>query len=386
MGGPTFNAGLLTRYLGPEYETLLVAGMKDESEAESDFILEDLGIKATKINNMHRSLHPIKDLKALLALIKIIREFKPDIIHTHASKAGFLGRLAGWICRVDVMVHTFHGHVFHSYFSKFKTNIFLFLERFLAKRSNAIIAISPIQKKELVGEFRICSEEKMQIVPLGFDLEKFAFGIEEKRGAFRKAYGIPDDAVVISIIGRLVPIKNHDLFFESIVKLKENTQKRIIAFVVGDGESKSELIAKSKSLGLDTVEYYNEERLADVIFTSWIKTIDIVNAGSDVIALSSHNEGTPVSLIEAQAAGKPIVSTEVGGIADVVEDGKGGFLVPAGDVTAFSDALLKLVEDQKLQEQMKNNAQASVLERFSYQRLVKDIDLLYRAQFDNIRG
>ena len=173
LGGPTYNASYLSKYLPEEYETMLVSGMKDDSEASSEFIVQSMGLEPVYIKNMHRSLHPIKDYKAYKEIRKIIREFKPDIVHTHAAKPGAVGRLAAHHEKVPVILHTFHGHVFHSYFGKVKTGIFLRIERFMAKRSTRIIAISPKQKEELSKEFRICPEEKIETIPLGFDLDRF---------------------------------------------------------------------------------------------------------------------------------------------------------------------------------------------------------------------
>ena len=186
LGGPTYNAAYLSKYMAPEFETLLVAGMKDESEASSEFITEKLGLKPIYIKDMHRSLNPIRDRKAYKELVKIIRDFKPDIVHTHAAKSGALGRLAAINEGVPIIVHTFHGHVFHSYFNPLKTKIFLNIERYLSKKSSKTIAISNKQFEELCNDFEIDKPEKFEIVPLGFDLKRFYSDKEEKRLNFRE--------------------------------------------------------------------------------------------------------------------------------------------------------------------------------------------------------
>ena len=209
LGGPTFNAAYLTKYLEGDFETLLVGGVKYDEEESSEFILEKLGITPVVIPEMKRSISFKEDRIAYQKIIKIIEEFKPDIVHTHASKAGALGRLAASKCKVPVVIHTFHGHVFHSYFGSLKTLFYKTIERWLAKKSTKIVAISDIQKKELWEDHGICKKDKITVVPLGFDLDKFQKNTEEKRKSFRLKYKISDDEVSIGIVGRLVLIKNH---------------------------------------------------------------------------------------------------------------------------------------------------------------------------------
>ncbi|MEO6169125.1 MAG: glycosyltransferase, partial [Chitinophagales bacterium] len=185
LGGPTFNAAYLSKFLAPEFETMLVAGMIDETEESSAFITKEMELKPVYIPQMFREINPLKDRNAYLQLKKLIREFKPDIVHTHAAKAGTLGRLAARACNVPVIVHTFHGHVFHSYFPAWKTNMFIRIERYLATKSTRIIAISNKQKEELANEYNICAPGKIEVIPLGFNLEKFSTGLPAKRKKFR---------------------------------------------------------------------------------------------------------------------------------------------------------------------------------------------------------
>lgn len=376
LGGPTFNAAYLTKYLEPEFETVLLSGMKDETEASSEFILDNLGIRPIYIPEMKREIDPFNDITAFKALKKVIKEFKPDIVHTHAAKAGTVGRLAAHSCKVPVVLHTFHGHVFHSYFSPLKTKLFIQIERHLAKKSNAIIAISEKQKQELSETYKICSADKIKIVPLGFDLTRFKESKEEKRKNFRAKYNIDEDEIVISIIGRLVPIKNHFLFLEGIKHLISNTPKKIRAFIVGDGESRMLIEEKVSGLGLTMCDALKSNHKANITFTSWIKEIDVVNAGSDIIALTSNNEGTPVSLIEAQASCKPIISTRVGGIENITTP-ETAILVSAGDIVAFSENLVKLVNDDLYRNLIGSKGWELVGEKYHYTRLVSDMQNLY---------
>jgi glycosyltransferase involved in cell wall biosynthesis len=383
LGGPTYNAAYLTKYLEPDFETLLVGGVKYEEEGSSEFILENLGIKPVIIPEMKRSLSFKDDKKAYLKIKKIIQEFQPDIVHTHASKAGALGRLAAVKCKVPVIVHTFHGHVFHSYFGKSKTLFYKTIERYLAKKSTKIIAISDIQKEELWNQHRICQKDKLVVIPLGFDLDRFQENTDKKRKSFRDKYKIEDDEIAIGIIGRLVPIKNHPLFINAINEVKMKTSKKIRAFIIGDGEEKDRLIELLKCIGLDYVEWQQKQVSATITFTSWIKDVDWANAGLDIITLSSLNEGTPVSLIEAQASNNPIVTTNVGGVENIVLKNKTAFITESGNLEQFSEAILRLVINDKLRSEMGLKGWGFVKKEFHYSRLIFDVKELYYSLINN---
>ena len=383
LGGPTFNAAYLTKYLSDDFETLLVGGDKDDSEESSTFILDQLNLTPVIIPEMRRNIGFKEDKIAYQKLKKIIKEFKPDIVHTHASKAGTLGRLAAYKCKVPIIIHTFHGHVFHSYFGKTKTLIFKNIERYLARKSSAIIAISDIQKQELSSEHKICKASKIKVIPLGFDLSRFQENQEEKRISFRKKYLLDDDEIAIGIIGRLVPIKNHRLFIDSINEIKKKTSKKIRAFIIGDGEEKNNLLNYCAELKIDFVEFSKEHEKATITFTSWIKDIDWANAGLDIIALSSLNEGTPVSLIEAQAANKPIVTTNVGGVENILLPNITGLIVKSNNLIEFSEALFKLVENDELRLNMGKKGWLHVKDKFHFTRLVNDMEKLYVSLLNN---
>ncbi len=378
LGGPTFNAALLTKYMAPEFETMLVGGREESSEESSQHILNDLGIKAHYVDEMQRDIGLSNDRQAYKSIKKLINEFQPDIIHTHASKAGAIGRSAGIAYGKAKIVHTFHGHVFHSYFGKFKTKVYQNIERALALKTDRIIAISPRQKLELTKRYRICSEDKVEIIPLGFDLNRFQENVEEKRKSFREKYDIDDDEIAIGIIGRLVPIKNHKMFLDSIKQVLGKTNKKIRAFLIGDGEEREELKAYSTKLGLVYVNGDFEKGMkATVHFTSWIKNVDWANSGLDIIALSSLNEGTPVSLIEAQASCKPIVSTKVGGVSNIVLPNETALLSPSNCSGPFAENLLQLVENEDRRIEMGKKGWELVHEKYHYNRLVSDMKNLY---------
>ena len=381
LGGPTYNVALLSKYMPPVYETLLIGGLKDESEASSDHIVDSLGLKPIIIPTMRRSINPLNDIKAFIELVKIIKKYKPDIVHTHAAKSGTLGRLAAWYCRVPIIVHTFHGNVFHSYFGRIKTTIFKFIERWLAAKSTAIIAISIKQKEELVQLHHIADASKITIIPLGFDLTKFQLDMPQKRQRFRSQYNIDDETIAIGIIGRLVPVKNHPFFLKVIHSLQKQTSKKIRAFIVGDGESKPALVEMAGSLGL--LDQKAEINGPKVTFTSWIKDIDVVLAGLEIVCMTSFNEGTPVSLIEAQAAGKSIVSTKVGGIEDITLVNQTSFLADVGDEELFVSHLVTLCENPTYRDMGHQLGWNFVKDKFHYTRLINDMDKLYQNLLQN---
>ena len=378
IGGPTYNAAYLTKYLPDEYETLLIGGDKEDGEDSSQHILDSLGIDPIIIPEMRRAIRFGNDYSAYKKIKQIIEEFKPDIVHTHASKAGTLGRMAAFSCKVPAVVHTFHGHVFHSYFSKTRTAFFKRIEKRLAEKSTAIVAISEIQKKELGEIHKIAPLDKIEVIPLGFDLNRFQTGLKEKRIKFRSKYQIEEDEIAIGIIGRLVPIKNHSFFLNALKIVLGKTQNKIRVFIVGDGESRDEIISIAEKLKINYSRSNIVFEKTTLTFTSWIKNVDEVNAGMDIIALSSLNEGTPVSLIEAQAANNPIVSTNVGGIENVVLQNKTGLLSEINDLDSYADNLLELIENNGKREAMKKEGWNHVKDQFSYARLVNDIDQLYK--------
>ncbi len=378
LGGPTYNVTYLTKFLSPEFETLLAGGMKDESEASSEHIPQQYGLKPLIIEQMKRSINPADDIIAYQKIKKIIRDYKPHIVHTHASKAGFLGRMAAISCKVPIIVHTYHGHVFHSYFNTIQSSVYKNIERYLGAKSTALIALSNIQKQELSQIYKIAPAEKFHVIPLGFDLERFWTDKDTKREIFRTKYGLDDDTVAVGITGRLVPIKNHTFFLNCFKKVLERTEKNAKAFIIGDGELMKELIKQCIKMGLSFSTPENPNPTAKIIFTSWIKNIDTAMAGLDIVALSSLNEGTPVSLIEAQAAGKAIVSTLTGGIENVVISGETALLSPVNDGTLFTENLYNVVNDAELRQKLSKQGQIFVSENFNYRALANSMGTLYK--------
>jgi glycosyltransferase involved in cell wall biosynthesis len=375
IGGITYNVSYLSKYLAPEYETLLVGGPEEKGEDSSLYIPESLGLKPLVLNQFQREVNVSSDFRAYKEIKNLIKEFKPDIVHTHASKAGAIGRLAAIHCKVPVIVHTFHGHVFHSYFGKLKTAFYITIERYLAKHSTAVIAISNKQKHELSEIFNIAPKEKIHVVPLGFNLEKFTTNKEKNREEFRFKYRLEPEQIAIGIIGRLAPIKNHSLFIEAIAFLKQNGIKNFKSFIIGDGDTKDSIIESCKKNGVTWSD--NPAEAVDVIFTSWITNVEWALHGLDVVTLTSLNEGTPVSIIEAQAAGKYVVATNVGGIEDILHP-ECGLLSNVNDKNTFFDNLLTTCIQQKFRSEVAKKGEKWALSNFGFGRLVEDMRQLYQ--------
>jgi len=371
LGGPTYNATFLTRFLSADFETLLIGGLPEEGESDSFHIPREYAVEPMLIKELKRIPNFNSDRQAYKKIKAIIEEFKPDIVHTHASKAGALGRRAAFACNVPIVVHTYHGHVFHSYFSNWKTKLIKLIERKLAKKTTAIITISETQKKEICQIHKIAETNKTHVIPLGFDLVKFNTNREEKRINTRQNLDLKEDEVAIAIIGRVTKIKNHHFFLDVIEKiLSERPNLKIRVFIVGDGDLKQEVTTRAQEIN---------QKFGNIIkMTSWIFDIASFNPGMDIICLTSENEGTPVSLIEAQASGVPIVTTDVGGIRDIVSDGNTGYIIPKNDIETFSEKLLELITNTEKRTEFSKNGWDFVKDKFHYTRLVNDIEKLYK--------
>jgi len=370
LGGPTYNATFLSAFLSDRFETKLIGGKHEEYEGGSLFIPHKYGVEPEIIESLQREIDFKKDKQAYQEIRKIIQDFKPDIVHTHASKSGAIGRLAASKENVPVIIHTFHGHVFHSYFGKLKTLFYKKVERHLAKKSSVVITISDIQKDELENIHKIIPNNKAKVINLGFDLTKFQTNQQKKRLDFIKAYNIKENEICIGIIGRLTDIKNHQMFFDVIEDVINQTSKQIRAFIIGGGELEEDLKKRATQIERN----YGESVFT---FTSWIKDVDIPLARLDVVCLTSHNEGTPVSLIEAQAANVVVMSTNVGGVKDVVNVNNTGFVLDDFSVKKYAQKLLELIENEEKRKKMSQNGWDYVKNKFHYTRLCSEVEKLY---------
>jgi glycosyltransferase involved in cell wall biosynthesis len=377
IGGPSHNAVLLTKYLEPDYDTVLVVGGKGEDERDAFHMATCLGIQPYVIPEMQRAIDPRMDRIAYKKIKEIIKVYKPDIVHTHAAKSGAIGRLAAQACKVPIVVHTFHGHVFHSYFTPLRSKIFVKTEKYLASKSSGIIAISDLQERELSSIYKIAPTEKITIIPLGFNLEKFQIDQDQKRKEFRTEYQLQPNEIAIGIIGRLVRVKNHQMFLRVIEKVLAVIPSGVRFFIIGDGDIRTGLANQLDKYNVPHTFYPEQPIVVPVTFTSWLLEMDQVYAGLDIVALTSFNEGTPVSIIEAQAAEKPVVSTDVGGVKDILQENIGGFVTAVDDDDNFTKYLLQLIGDASLRKEMGKAGKENVSSRYSFQRLVSDTKKFY---------
>jgi glycosyltransferase involved in cell wall biosynthesis len=364
IGGPAIHVTLLTaRMNAPEYDSTLVCGMVEDNEGDMQYFAASRGVTPVIIPNLGRGLHPLRDLRTIWQLYKLMRRVKPDVVHTHTAKAGFVGRIAAKLAGVPVIVHTFHGHVFRGYFNPLMTQVFINLERLTARLSDTVITLTEGLRRELSDEFGITRRGRITVLPLGLDLEAFA-RVPRKSGAFRQAFGFAPDAPLIGLVGRIVPVKNHHLFLQAALKVKAAIPDACFA-IVGDGELRAEIEAEAARLGLTDCAH----------FTGWVRDVAPVYSDLDALVISSHNEGTPVSVIEALAAGCPVVTTAVGGLPDLLDRGALGALVPSEDADALAAAIIQTITTPP----DTRRAQALMLDRYGIDRLVKDLDGLYRG-------
>jgi len=361
IGGPAINAALLSARLDPDrFETLLVAG----SESASEGSMLDLGrlghgLALRRVPALGREISPIDDLHALMSVARIAREFRPDIVHTHLAKAGTIGRAAARLTGAPAVVHTYHGTVFRGYFGRATSRAFIEIERALSHITSRIVAITASQRRELI-ELGIGDEQKVVEIPLGLELAPFLDPSNQIDA--RRRMGLPLDRPIVAIVARLVPVKNVGLFLRAMAKMSPPA----LAVVVGDGELRSALEAESAALGLG-------ERCR---FVGWQRDVAAVYAAADVVALTSRNEGSPVSIIEAMAAARPVVCTAVGGVPDVVRPGT-GVLVAPGDEDAFAAALAGLLSDPARRADLGRAARQAVYPAYDASRLVADMTRLY---------
>jgi glycosyltransferase involved in cell wall biosynthesis len=363
VGGPAIHVSLLTVGLQDEvYQSTLVTGVVGPDEGDMTYLARDLGIQPVVIPTMQREISLLADLKTLAALVRLMRRMRPHIVHTHTAKAGFLGRLAARLTGVPVVVHTFHGHVFHGYFGPLKSGVFIRLERAAARLADAILTISDGLRDELIA-YRIAPPERIRVVPLGLPLDPLR-DLAGLRGSFRRELGCSTDDQLVGIIGRLVPVKNHELFLAAAqIVAREMPAARFV--IVGGGERREALEAEVARLGLGDA----------VLFTGWRSDLPTIYADLDAVVIASRNEGTPVSLIEAMAAGVPVVSTAVGGVPDLLRGGELGTLVPPGDARALADAIITALRAPSA-EQIEA-ARAWAFDQYGAGRLVADMRRLY---------
>lgn len=390
VGGPARHVVWLSSALNDgEYTTELIAGSVPDGEEDMAYFAAEHGVEPIYLKEMSRELSA-KDAVSIWKLFRQMRRFRPDVVHTHTAKAGTVGRIAAFLYRwltpgmligrpnAVKVVHTFHGHVFHSYYGRLKTKMFVFIERILASvATDRIIVITDQQQREINAEFRIGRAEQFDVVPLGIDLSDFAED-ESLRRQFRSEFGFYDSEILVSFVGRLTEIKNISIFLQSASLYQaKNPGPKLRFLIVGDGHLRKRLEAEAKELALNDL----------VIFAGNRTDTAAVYAGTDIVALTSLNEGTPLSLIEAMAANRPVISTAVGGVVDLlgnpIEERDGftlcerGISIPSGDADSFYLGLTYLAANEDVRAKMALQGREFVYKIYSKDRLVSDIKELY---------
>jgi glycosyltransferase involved in cell wall biosynthesis len=375
MGGPALHVAYLTAGLAERgYETTLVAGSLARGEDSMAFVAEELGIKVERIDQLHREISPLRDLFAIVRLALLIRRVRPHILHTHTAKAGAVGRLAALLAgdaRPPIVVHTFHGHVLRGYFDPLRTAGFRLLERWLARTSTALVAVSPQVRDDLVA-LGVAPRERFAVVRLGIELEERVAAAQDGRGDSRRILGIGPDRFVVGWIGRMTGVKRTEDVLRAFRRLRDRGIDATLC-MIGDGPDRAAVERRAHELGV----------MRDTLFLGYQEEVAPFYAAFDAMILPSINEGTPVSAIEALAAGRPGVATRVGGVPDVVREGEDGFLVEAGDVDGLAERLARLAADPELRERFGAAGRARVIPRYSVERLVDDVDLLYRSLLES---
>jgi glycosyltransferase involved in cell wall biosynthesis len=349
------------------YTTRLVRGSESADEGSMDDLAERMGVRPTLVASMRRD-PGLGDLRALARIARIARIDRPALVHTHAAKGGTLGRVAVMLAfprKRPAVVHTFHGHSLTGYFSSRTARIYTRIERFLARRTDVLVAVSEEVRDDLVG-LGVAPREQFEVVRLGLDLSAFAGDgdREARRAALRAQWGVGPEEQVVTLVARLVPIKRVDRFLAMAALLRDRPDTRFV--VVGDGELREQLQASEPARALGD----------RIVWAGFRRDVPDVCFASDVVVLTSDNEGTPVSLIEAQAAAVPVVSTSVGGVRSVVLDGESGLL--ADEPEALAAAVGSLLDDPARAAAMAARGREHVLATFGVERLVDDLDRLYR--------
>jgi glycosyltransferase involved in cell wall biosynthesis len=374
VGGPALHVAYLTAGLADRgYETTLVAGTLARGEESMASVSEARGVRIETLPALHREIGPLRDARAILRLARLIREERPTILHTHTAKAGAVGRIAALLAgdaRPPIVVHTFHGHVLRGYFNPVTTLGFRTLERWLARVTTVLIAVSPEVRDDLV-KLHVAPASKFAIVRLGIELDERTDVDSGARAETRRQLGIGEDAFIVGWVGRMTAVKRTD---DVIRALRGLVERGVDAYLclVGDGPDRDHLERYAHELGV----------VKRCLFVGYQDDVARFYSAIDALVLPSVNEGTPVSVMEALAAQRPVVATRVGGTPDVIRDGVDGYLVEVGDANALSERLAGLANDPERRARMGAKGREQVLGRYAVERLVDDIDRLYRSLLD----
>jgi glycosyltransferase involved in cell wall biosynthesis len=376
VGGPALHVAYLSAGLSARgYDTTLVAGSVGRGEESMAYVVEEAGTRIVTLPGLSREISPLRDALAVFRLAALIRQVRPAILHTHTAKAGTVGRIAALLAggaRPPIVIHTFHGHVLRGYFSPAKTAFFRVLERMLAKVTTVLIAVSPEVRDDLVS-LGVAPVEKFAVVRLGIELEE-RVRCEEPREEIRRRLGIPPERFVVGWLGRMTGVKQTTDLLDALGDLRGRDVDASV-LLVGDGPDRDGFERRAHELGL----------IRHCLFLGYQEQVAPWYAAMDAVALPSGNEGTPVTVIEALAAGRPVVAYGVGGVPDVVRDGIDGFVVTPGDTGELALRLADLAADPELRARMGAAGRDRVLERYGVRRLLDDVDRLYRETMASMR-
>lgn len=377
IGGQAADTVSLAYHLKEGLDILILYGKSEADELEAGFLLQQYpGLKIRQISSLRRGINPLRDLAAFAAIIKIIKSFKPSIVHTHGAKSGLHGRLAAYFCGVKAIVHTFHGHVFHSYFNPVVSRLIICCERLLASITHATIVLSNSQYREVVQKFKISEPQKTTTIPLGLSFGNYHLS-EQERLRFRQKFNIQPNDVAIGIVGRIVPIKNHR-FFLTVVQsvLSSDVELKPVFLIIGDGFLRQQLqeFLRDNNISFGTTATDK----CRVIFASWLTDVNEFMNGLDIVALTSLNEGTPLSLIEAQYFKNPVIATNVGGVKDTILDQQTGLLVENANLQMFTEKLVWLVNSPQRRFEMGEEGHRFITERYDKSVEVQQMTALYQ--------
>ena len=375
MGGPALHVAYLTAGLRERgYDTTLVAGSLARGEDSMSFVADARDVEVVHIDELGREISPFRDLVATVRLARLIRRERPDILHTHTAKAGTVGRVAALLAgrrAPRIVVHTFHGHVLRGYFGPLRSRFFRLLERRLAAHTTALVAVSPQVRDDLVA-LGIAPRERFVVIRLGIELDERVAGAANGRLESRRYLGIAPGRFAVGWIGRMTAVKRTDDVLVAFKRLRDDGVDAVLC-MVGDGPDRAQLEQRAHELGV----------VRNTLFLGYQEDVAQFYAAFDALVLPSSNEGTPVSAIEALAAGRPVVATRVGGVPDVVEEGQDGFLVEPGDTDDLAKRLGQLARDPELRKRMGRAGRDRVLPRYAVERLVDDVDRLYRSLLES---
>ena len=391
VGGPARHVVWLTAGMNQYgYETLLVSGVVPPGEDDMSYLAAEAGVKPKVVSEMSREIS-VKDAVTVWKLFCLMLRERPNLVHTHTAKAGTVGRVAGWMYRwltpatligrprPCCFVHTYHGHVFHSYYGRTKTRLFLTIERMLARLvTDRIVSITEQQRREINEAFRVGRAKQFVVIPLGIDLDIYG-DWQKRREEFRRELNAGTEEILIGIVGRLTEIKNHELFLQAAVEFQKFARANVSFLIVGDGHLRQPLEQRVEELGIrDRVRFLGSRTDPENFYPAL-----------DIVALTSLNEGTPLSIIEGMANARPVVATLVGGVGDLLgrkisagDDERfaiheRGLSVASGDFESFARALDHLVGDTQLRHDLGQRGREFVVKNYAKERLLADMSALY---------